>query len=74
MSKIKGVIGVLLFGLLGFISTAHAALNDLGNGLVGDTTLNITWMQDANLVKTSCDAISGAEKNLWDAFATLQAS
>ena len=43
---------------------ANAALTDLGNGLVNDTTLNITWMKDANLVKTSCDANNA----LWQAF------
>ena len=64
MHKIKGKLGVLLFGLFGLVSTSHAALNDLGNGLVNDTTLNITWMQDANLVKTSCDANNA----LWQAF------
>lgn len=43
---------------------ACAALNDLGNGLVNDTTLNIMWLKDANLVKTSCDANNA----LWQAF------
>ena len=61
---IKGKLGVLLFGLMGIINVSHAALNDLGNGLVNDTTLNITWMKDANLVKTSCDANNA----LWQAF------
>ncbi len=43
---------------------AQAALVDLGNGLVDDTTLVITWIQDANLVKTSCDT----DDALWQAF------
>jgi len=60
----KRKFGVVLFGLLGIINTSQAALNDLGNGLVNDTTLNITWMQDANLVKTSCDTNNA----LWQAF------
>ena len=64
MRKIKGKLGVLLFGLVGFVNISHAALNDLGNGLVNDTTLNITWMKDANLVKSSCDANDA----LWQAF------
>lgn len=42
--------------LLSVAINANAALNDLGNGLVNDTTLNITWLQDANMVKTLCDA------------------
>ncbi|MCV6613331.1 MAG: DUF1566 domain-containing protein, partial [Cellvibrionaceae bacterium] len=44
-----------------------AALIDLGNGLVDDTSQNITWLQDANLVKTSCDANNA----LWQAFDPL---
>lgn len=56
MRKTKGMLGILLFGLVGLASTSHAALNDLGNGLVNDDVLNITWMQDANLFKTLCDA------------------
>jgi len=64
MRKMKGIIGVLLFGLLGFINIAHAALNDLGNGLVDDTVFNITWMKDGNMVKTSCDT----DNALWQAF------
>jgi hypothetical protein len=55
MRKIKGTLGILLFGLVGLANTSHAALNDLGNGLVNDDVLNITWMQDANLFKTLCD-------------------
>ena len=31
--------------LLSVAINANAALNDLGNGLVNDTTLNITWLQ-----------------------------
>ncbi|MFH4624876.1 Lcl domain-containing protein [Vibrio alginolyticus] len=45
-------------------TTAFAALNDVGSGLINDTTLNITWLKDANLVKTSCDA----NNSLWQAF------
>ena len=56
--------GILLFGLLGLVTNCHAALQNLENGLVNDDTLNITWMQDANLVKTSCDANNA----LWQAF------
>ena len=32
---------------------ADAALVDRGGGLIYDTTLNITWLQDANYAKTS---------------------
>ncbi len=43
---------------------AQGTLDDLDNGLVDDTTLNITWLKDANRVKTSCDANDA----LWQAF------
>ena len=46
------------------LGPAHAALNDLGNGLIYDISLNVTWLKDANLVKTSCDANDA----LWQAF------
>lgn len=32
---------------------ANAALYDRGNGMIYDSTLNITWLQDANYAKTS---------------------
>ncbi len=64
MCEIKRKLAVLLLGLSDFVNTANAALNDLGNGLVNDDTLNITWMKDANLVKTSCDSNNA----LWQAF------
>jgi hypothetical protein len=33
-------------------ANAHAALIDRGNGMIYDTALNITWLQDANYMKT----------------------
>jgi len=35
------------------IVTAQAALIDRGNGLIYDTDLNVTWLQDANYAQTS---------------------
>lgn len=57
-NKIVKKAGLLLSGLifLGFTNTGHAALIDIGDGLINDSTLNITWMKDANLFKTLCDA------------------
>ncbi len=43
---------------------AQAVLNDLGNGLVDDTSLNMMWLADANMVKTSCNA----NDELWQVF------
>ena len=68
MEKITTKLGIILFGLFGLINLSHAALNDLGNGLVNDDVLDITWMQDANLVKTSCDANNA----LWQALIQLR--
>jgi len=56
MRKLISQLFLLLFGMLGLLSTSHAELTDLGNGLVNDTSLDITWMKDANLFKTLCDA------------------
>ncbi len=39
--------------------TAHAALYDRGNGMIYDSTLNITWLQDANYVFTSGYSATG---------------
>lgn len=41
----------LLFGL--GIVNVQAALVDRGNGLLYDTVLNITWLQDASFAQTS---------------------
>lgn len=38
---------------MSLVSPVHAALIDRGNGLIYDTDLDITWLQDANYAKTS---------------------
>jgi hypothetical protein len=46
----------LLAGLLlaaGLSGAAQAALVDRGGGLIYDTDLNVTWLQDANYAQTS---------------------
>jgi hypothetical protein len=46
--------------VLGFMSlSANAALVDRGNGLLYDTALNVTWLQNANLAATSTFGVSG---------------
>lgn len=59
-----GPVGLLLLSLLVTAGPARATLDDLGIGLVNDSELDITWLKDANLVKTSCDA----DNALWQAF------
>ena len=43
----KRLLRVAVFGLF-LISQAHAALVDRGSGMIYDTTLQITWLQDAS--------------------------
>ena len=59
--KQLGVGAVLLLGGMG---TAGAALLPAVNGQVYDDVLEIYWLEDANFVKTSCDA----DNALWQAF------
>lgn len=47
---------LIMIGLLGVISNSQATLTDLGGGIISDDVQNISWMQDANLFKTLCDA------------------
>ncbi len=53
MHKIKTALGVVLMGAMAAVSqSTHAALIDRGNGLIYDTVLNVTWMQDVALART----------------------
>ncbi len=48
----KTMAGLLLAGAL-LSGAAQASLVDRGGGLLYDTVLNVTWLQDANYAKTS---------------------
>lgn len=52
MRKWFCVLLVVLF-IFGMVGTAHAALYDRGGGLIYDSTLDITWLQDARYAMTS---------------------
>ena len=52
--------------------SAQAVLIDRGGGLVYDTVLNVTWLQDANFAKTSGYDTDGAMN--WTAAATWAAN
>ena len=39
--------------LCGFVSAANAAVIDRGTGMIYDTELGITWLQDADYAQTS---------------------
>jgi uncharacterized repeat protein (TIGR01451 family) len=43
----------VLIIVCGFLTSTRAELIDRGGGLIYDTDLNITWLQDANYAKTS---------------------
>lgn len=62
----RKIINVALLALLGTSMTSQAALSDLGNGLIYDTDLNITWLSDANYSKTSGYSATGI-MNWYDA-------
>jgi len=63
------VVASVLFGLLLFSSPAQATMIDRGNGLIYDTVLDITWLQDANYALTSGADADGfftyVDANLW---------
>ena len=50
--KQTAMVALLALGI-GFTGTPQASLVDNGNGLLYDTVLDITWLQDANYAKTS---------------------
>ncbi|MFM8333253.1 MAG: DUF1566 domain-containing protein [Candidatus Methylumidiphilus sp.] len=53
MNTFKHTLPALLLAGMGFASTASASLETRPGGMVYDTNLNITWLQDANYAQTS---------------------
>lgn len=54
-----------IVALLSLSPISHASLIDRGNGMIYDTVLNITWLQDADYARTSMtwnDAVSWADQ------------
>lgn len=49
----KKITVLVIFSLLLWADSAVALLIDRGGGLIYDTVLNVTWLQDANYAKTS---------------------
>ena len=45
--------------IFGLTVTSHATLIDRGGGLVYDTDLTVTWLQDANYARTTGYTTSG---------------
>lgn len=55
--------------VIGIGSNVQATLIDRGNGLIYDTVLEITWLQDANLAESNTFGVSGIQedgKMSWD--------
>jgi hypothetical protein len=72
MTNFKKTAMVALLAGLGLTGTSQAALFNRGNGLIYDSTQNITWLQDANYAKTSGDSSTGLMD--WNAATTWVAN
>lgn len=51
---------LVICALITASGSAQASLIDRGGGLIYDSNLNVTWLQDANYAKTSGYHVSGA--------------
>ena len=49
----RSCINIAAIGFALLSSVSHAALINRGGGLIYDTVLDITWMQDASYMRTS---------------------
>src|SRR3954468_12817595 len=54
MKTAPGFAATLVLALLA--STSHATVFDVGNGLINHPDANLTWVADANLLKTMAAA------------------
>lgn len=67
---IKGLLkAITLGGLFSLGASAQAALVDRGGGLIYDTALNVTWLQDALYAKTDLNISFPAQLTWTDAMA-----
>ncbi len=62
----KRIVVAFIFGTLLFGNAANATLIDRGGGLIYDTDLDVTWLQDANYARTSGHDTDG-RMNWYDA-------
>ena len=60
MKKLGVLLGILIL-VIGLSVNSHAALIDRGNGLIYDSDLNVTWVQNANLASQKTFGVSGIE-------------
>ena len=54
---------VLGLGMMSFLGNAQALLTDSGGGMIYDSVLKITWLQNANLAATDTFGVSGINAN-----------
>ena len=68
MRKIFVYLITVMLGL-GLSMPTHAALIDLGGGMIYSTDMDLTWLQDANYARTSGVSVDGLmtwdEANTW---------
>jgi hypothetical protein len=57
--QIIRIVGVLLLALAAGVTPAAAVLVDRGNGLIYDSNLNVTWLEDANFAQSSGFDVDG---------------
>lgn len=67
MMSFSRLAASVLAGLLLWTGSARAELIDRGGGLIYDTVLNVTWMQDARYAITSGASAPGSGMNWFDA-------
>ena len=49
----KWILIMVMVITVHYFDNAHAVLIDRGGGLIYDTILDVTWMQDANYINTT---------------------
>ena len=60
MKTLRLLLSILIVTVVTWLSvSAHAALINRGNGLIYDSDLNITWLQNANLASQLTFGVSG---------------
>lgn len=63
MTGMRKIAPALITAGLLVSASAQATLIDRGSGLLYDTVLNVTWLQDANLARTNTFGVSGIHAN-----------
>jgi PEP-CTERM motif len=70
MTTLTQTLGAVAAGLA-LSSAVHTALFDRGNGIIYDSTLNVTWLQNANLALTETFGLQGIDTSTGKMFQPL---